>query len=84
MYALVGEEVLRWPGVSTRLMFGCRAMYRSGVVFAMLPDKRSLKAKNSIAYKEGGRWKSFEMENEAGVGGALAILEKAYEWAGTT
>ena len=84
MYALVGEEVLRWPGVSTRLMFGLRAMYRSGVVFAMLPDKRSLKVRNSIAYIEDGNWKSFEMENEAGVGGALATLEKAYKGAGTT
>lgn len=82
VYALVGEELLGWPEVSTRLMFGFRAVYRRGVVFAMLPDKRSLEVPNSIAYKDGETWKSFEMENEAGIGGALVVLEKAYAGVG--
>jgi hypothetical protein len=60
-------------------MFGLRAVYRNGVVFAMLPDTRSLDVPNSIAYKEGGKWRSFEMGD---AGGALAILENAYAGAG--
>jgi hypothetical protein len=77
-FALLAEEVGMWPGVSTKLMFGFRAVYREGVVFAMLPDKRSLEVQDSIAYKDGAEWKSFEMKGEEGIGGALAVLEKAY------
>ncbi|MGA3189409.1 MAG: hypothetical protein ABSF22_20080 [Bryobacteraceae bacterium] len=81
VYALLAEEVSGWPEVSTRLMFGFRAVYRSGVVFAMLPDKRSLEVPNSIAYKDGQEWKAFEVENEESVGKALAVLENAYKQA---
>jgi hypothetical protein len=79
VYTLLAEEVSRWPEVTTRLMFGLRAVYREGVVFAMLPDKRSLEVANSIAYKEGGSWKSYEMGD---VGGALEVLGRAYEGVG--
>jgi hypothetical protein len=78
VFSLIAEEVVRWPGVSTKLMFGLRAMYREGVVFAMIPDKRSLETQNAIAYKEGGEWKTFEVKSESGIGGALAVLEEAY------
>jgi hypothetical protein len=77
-FALLAEEVSAWPDVTTRPMFGFRALYRSGVVFAMLPDKRSLEVADAIAYKEGGPWKSFELKGEQGVGGALEVLRKAY------
>jgi hypothetical protein len=77
-FALLAEEVGMWPGVSTKLMFGFRAVYREGVVFAMLPDKRSLEVQDSIAYKDGAEWKAFEVEGEEGIRAALAVLEKAY------
>jgi hypothetical protein len=77
-FALIAEEVSAWPEVSTKLMFGFRAVYRDGVVFAMLPDKRSLEVADAIAYKEGGEWKSFEVRGAEGIRGALAILRKAY------
>jgi hypothetical protein len=77
-FALLAGEVATWPGVTTKLMFGFRAVYREGVVFAMLPDKRSLEVADSIAYKEGEEWKAFEVKGEAGIGGALRVLEKAY------
>jgi hypothetical protein len=77
IFALIAEEVAMWPEVSTRLMFGLRAVYRNGVVFAMLPDKRSLDVPDSIAYKDGGEWKSLEVKEE-GIGAALAVIEKAY------
>ena len=80
--ALLAQEVSGWPGVTTRLMFGFRAVYREGVVFAMLPDKRSLEIANSIAYKDGGTWKSFEVVDVRGIGRALGILEKAYRGTG--
>jgi hypothetical protein len=75
---LIAAEVCGWPDVSTRLMFGLRAIYRKGVVFAMLPDKRSLEVKDGVAYKEDGKWKAVEISGEEGIGRALAVLEKAY------
>jgi hypothetical protein len=49
VYGLLAEELEGWPEVRTRGMSGLRAVYRSGVVFAMLPDKRSLELADSIA-----------------------------------
>jgi hypothetical protein len=77
-FALLAEEVAAWPEVSTKLMFGFRALYRGGVIFAMLPDKRSMEVADAIAYKEGVGWKTFEVKGEEGIGAALAVLEKAY------
>jgi hypothetical protein len=78
-FALLAEELGGWRGVSTKLMFGLRAVYRDGVIFAMLPDKRSLEVADAIAYKVGEEWKAFEVKE---IGGALGVLEKAYERAG--
>jgi hypothetical protein len=78
-FAQLAEELATWPEVSTKLMFGLRAIYRDGVIFAMLPDKRSLETADAIAYKAGRKWMAFELKGEGGMGAALAVLEKAYE-----
>jgi hypothetical protein len=80
--ALLAAELAGWPDVSTRPMFGLRAVYRQGVIFAMLPDKRCFESPNGIAYKEGGRWKVFDVGDERGIGRALGVLEKSYRLAG--
>jgi hypothetical protein len=92
MSTLLSEELLHWPGVSARPMFGMRAFYHGAVVFAMLPDKRALESPTAIAYKlpvgaprsEGEKWRLFELEGERDLGSALACLDKAYRWAGST
>jgi hypothetical protein len=78
--ALLGEEILRWPDVRARPMFGMRAFYRGAVVFAMLPDKRALESPNAIAYKlpGGKKWQQFELKDEGAIDKALACLNKAY------
>jgi hypothetical protein len=76
--ALLAEEMLSWPEVSARPMFGMRAFYRKKAIFALLPDKRALENPSAIGFKEGGKWKSFEMAGEEGIGAALAVLGKAY------
>ena len=84
--ALLAQELLRWPGVSVRPMFGLQAFYRGTVVFAMLPDKRALESATAIAYKlpdgaktkEGRKWKLFELDHDRDIGAALAVLDKAY------
>jgi hypothetical protein len=75
---LFAEELANWPGVTMRPMFGLRAIYRDGVIFAMLPDKRSFEIPDGIAYKEAGKWKVFAVGDERGIAKALGVLEKAY------
>jgi hypothetical protein len=77
--ALLAEEVATWPEVTMKLMFGFRAIYRGGVVFAMLPDKRSLEVADAVAYRNGGKWVTFEVKGEEGISRALGVLERAYE-----
>jgi hypothetical protein len=85
--ALLGSELLRWPDVSERPMFGMRAFYRKDTVFALLPAARTMDRPNSIAYKladkdasvrEGGKWRLFDIEDESGIKDALQLLDEAY------
>jgi TfoX/Sxy family transcriptional regulator of competence genes len=86
--ALMDGEISQWPDVTARSMFGFRAYYRSGVIFALFPQKRALETPESIAYKlqEGGRdgkkWISYETHGPEGVHATLVILEQAYRAAG--
>jgi hypothetical protein len=87
--ALIEGEVLRWPEVTTRPMFGFRAYYRKMVIFALLPETRALETPESIAYKlpadgarEGEKWTSYETHGPEGVRSALALLDQAYIAAG--
>ncbi len=92
MCTLLSDELLHWPSVSMRPMFGMRAFYRGAVVFAMLPDKRALASPTAIAYKlpagtrrrEGQKWRLFELEEERGIANALVCLDQAYRSAGST
>jgi hypothetical protein len=87
---LLGEEILRWPGVNVRPMFGMRAFYRANIVFAMLPEKRALKSPHAIAYKvatgakkkEGKKWKLFKLTSPQELDAALAVLDEAYRKTG--
>jgi hypothetical protein len=87
---LLGEEILRWPGVNVRPMFGMRAFYRANIVFAMLPEKRALGSPQAIAYKvamggrkqEGKKWKLFELTSVQELGAGFAVLDEAYRKAG--
>lgn len=78
MCALLAEELLQWPGVNMRPMFGMRAVYHGPAIFALLADKRALENPRSIGYKQAGKWKHFEMDGEQDISKALALLEKAY------
>jgi len=83
---LLAQELLRWPDVSARSMFGLHAYYRGAVVFAMLPGKRALESPKAIAYKlpggalrkEGEKWQLCELKNEHDIDNALARLDEAY------
>ena len=75
---LLTQELSGWSGVSMRLRFGLRAFYRGTVIFAVLPDQRSVGVARAIAYKEDGRWKLLELTGERDLAQALVNLDKAY------
>jgi hypothetical protein len=86
LFGLLGQELLGWPEVSARPMFGLRAYFRGAVIFAMLPEKRAFENPAAIEFKlpEGGekreaeKWRRFELKNERDTDKALALLESAY------
>jgi hypothetical protein len=49
--AALGTEVMTWPGVTTRPMFGLTAVYRASRIFAVLPRTRCMDVPSSIAFK---------------------------------
>lgn len=46
--ARMEEEVLDWPGVSKKPMFGMSGMYRGGAIFAALPRTRAIRTPRCI------------------------------------
>ena len=49
--ALLGAELERWPGVTTKPMFGFVSFYRGRNIFAALPRTRAMNSANSIIFK---------------------------------
>jgi hypothetical protein len=92
LFVLLGQELLAWPSVKARPMFGLRAFFRGSTVFAMLPEKRAFESATSIAFKlpRGGekgereKWRRFELKNANDLDAALVRLEKAYRKAAAT
>ncbi len=84
--SILGHEMLRWPGVKMCHVFGTCAFYRRKVMFAILPDKRSLDSSTAISFRGAPKnpasreedWQTFELKNGDLVNAALVSLEKAY------
>ncbi len=49
--ALLETELLTWPQVEGRPMFGMHAFYRKGRIFAAVPRTRSPERANSVLFK---------------------------------
>jgi hypothetical protein len=49
--ALLESELLSWPGVAAKRMFGFRAVYRGKRIFAALPNSRGFGPDGSILLK---------------------------------
>jgi hypothetical protein len=85
----LAAELLTWPDVTAKSMFGFRAFYRGPLIFAMLPDKRLLEHPTDIAYKlhdlaqpkESQKWSLFSLRDDPSVASAIRTLEKAYSLA---
>jgi hypothetical protein len=49
--AALEAELIEWPRVSSRAMFGFNALYRGKRIFAVLPRTRGMGNSNSLAFK---------------------------------
>jgi hypothetical protein len=49
--AVLESELSTWPRVSSRAMFGFRALYRGKRIFAVLPRTRGMGSASALAFK---------------------------------
>jgi hypothetical protein len=49
--ALLEREVLTWPRVTVKMMFGMNSLYRGELIFAALPSTRTLISEDCIIFK---------------------------------
>jgi hypothetical protein len=78
-------ELVQLPGVRMTHVFGTRAFYHRKVMFAMLPDKRTLEGAAVISFITSQKtesnteqgWQMFEL-TESNLDDALVLLEQAY------
>jgi hypothetical protein len=83
---ILKREMIRWPGVKVDHVFGTLAFYHRKVLFAMLPDKRSLDTSEAISFigppngeaKQNVKWQTFELTDRSLINKALLSLQKAY------
>ena len=76
------REMMHWPGVKMSHIFGTHAFYRRKILFAILPDKRSLDGSTAISFRtplEDAAWHSFDLDGPALLGEALSLLTEAYK-----
>jgi hypothetical protein len=84
--SILEQEMMHWPGVKISHIFGTRAFYHRKVMFAMLPDKRSLESSTAISFITSARddenptsiWQTFELKDRNLIKAAIVSLEKAY------
>ena len=85
--SILEKEMKRWPGVKVSHLFGTLAFHHRKVMFAMLPDKRTVDGSFAISFRAPvkGRpgqepdWQTFELANPDLVDEALVLLDKAYK-----
>src|SRR5580704_5513612 len=82
----IAAQMMHWPGVKMNHLFGTLAFYHRKVMFAMLPDKRSLDSSNAISFigppngeaNQNVKWQTFELTDRSLINKALLSLQKAY------
>lgn len=84
--SILGKEMKRWPGVKVSHLFGTLAFHHRKVMFAMLPEKRSVDGFSAISFRASanGRngqdvdWRTFELTDPERINDAILLLDKAY------
>jgi len=57
--AMLAEELIQWPGVTTKPMFGLTSFYRGKTIFAAVPKSRALGSPHAVIFKlpKDSRWR---------------------------
>jgi hypothetical protein len=57
--AMLAEELVQWPGVTTKPMFGLAGFYRGKTIFAAVPKSRCIGSPNTVIFKlpHGSKWR---------------------------
>jgi hypothetical protein len=91
--ALLEQELLAWPEVSAKPMFGMIGFYHGKSIFAAIPRTRAAETARSLLIKlpglndrrlkrasgPGSGWVAYELESANDMTDALTWLERAYE-----
>jgi hypothetical protein len=85
--SILEQEMMHWPGVKKSHVFGTCAFYHRKVMFAMLPDTRTLDGSTAISFIGSPKddqdqvpgWQTFELNDRNLIETALTSLEKAYK-----
>ena len=91
--ALLEQELLAWPEVSAKPMFGMIGFYHGKNIFAAIPRTRAAETARSLLIKlpglndkrlrrasgPGSGWATYELESANDITDALTWLERAYE-----
>jgi luciferase-like monooxygenase len=91
--ALLEEEVMAWPEVTSRPMFGMTGLYNGKNIFAAIPRTRAPETPRSLLIKlpdlkkkrlkpangPGKGWITFELTSADDIAEAIQLLERAYE-----
>lgn len=91
--ALLEQELLAWPDVNVKPMFGMIGFYHGKNIFAAIPRTRAAGSAKSLLIKlpavrgkrlkpasgKDSSWITYELESENDISDALSWLERAYE-----
>jgi hypothetical protein len=91
--ALLEQELLTWPEVSAKPLFGMIGFYHGKNIFAAIPRTRAPQTARSLLIKlpglnekrlkpasgPGSGWSTYELESANDITEALTWLERAYE-----
>ena len=91
--SLLEQELLAWPEVTAKPMFGMIGFYRRKSIFAAIPRTRAFETARSLLIKlpglndarlkrasgPGSGWAAYELESANDITEALTWLERAYE-----
>jgi hypothetical protein len=63
--AMLAEELIQWPGVTSKPMFGFTSFYRAKTIFAAVPKTRALGSPNSVIFKlpKQSKWRQVASED---------------------
>ena len=91
--ALLEQELLVWPDVSAKPLFGMIGYYRGKSIFAAIPRTRAAATARSVLIKlpgvndkrlkrasgPGSGWVAYELESAQSITEALTWLKRAYD-----